>query len=457
MLLSVSRGPRRASVVLTSLVALATAMAGIVLATPAEAANRVTPGNFTGYGFDQCITPPQDVMDTWLTTSPYWAVGVYIAGDNRHCGDDKQLNLTPEWVSTQLRNGWKILPITVGPQAPCYVNPAKKIRIKNDPTNDFAAAREQGRLEAIDTVQRAQALGIAPRSTLWNDIEAYDTKNVRCRNSTLAFLSGWTEQLHALDYVSGVYSSAARGINALDDARVLEPGRFTMPDQVWIAEWVKPEDYREPPTATPPTLLSAYVRDDAWLPGNRMRQYRGGHDETYGGVTINIDTNYLDLGRGTRPGRTPSFCGGTQVDFPSYRRLAPGAENAQVSALQCFLRRKDLYGGRISGYYNDGTERAVERFQATRGLRVTGSTPRSTWTALLSEGSTPVVKIGSGGPKVRRLQRSLNAAVHAGLVVDGLFGPATTSAVRAYQRELGLRRTGVVDPVTWVSLQSGTL
>ena len=30
-----------------------------------------------------------------------------------------------------------------------------------------------------------------------------------------------------------------------------------------------------------------------------MKQYQGGHDETWGGVTINIDRNYLDLGKGS--------------------------------------------------------------------------------------------------------------------------------------------------------------
>lgn len=445
----------RAAAVLTS---VATALAGLaVVGGPAAAAERVTPGNFTGYGFDQCITPSQEAMDVWLESSPYWAVGVYIAGDNRFCGDDKQVNLTPEWVSTQLANGWRVLPITVGPQAPCYSNPAKKVRIDNDLADDFAAAREQGRLEAVDTVGRAQALGIAAGSTLWNDIEAFDTTNRRCTDATLAFLSGWTEGLHELDYVSGVYMSAARGMNALDDARVEQPSRFTMPDQIWTAEWVTEDRYRKPPTATPPTLFSTYLRDDGWLPGGRMRQYRGGHDETYGGVRINIDTNYLDLGRGTRPGRTPVFCGGVSVDFPAYRRLLPGAEGEQVRALQCLLRRKKVYSGPLTGVYDGPTTAAVRQFRESRGQGIRGGTLRRTWTTILSEGRGPVLKIGSGGLAVRRLQRALNAAVHAGLVVDGLYGPATTAAVRAYQREVGLRRTGVAAPETWVALQAGLL
>ena len=38
-------------------------VAGLVLSTPAQAANRVTPGHFTGYGFDQCVTPSQEAME----------------------------------------------------------------------------------------------------------------------------------------------------------------------------------------------------------------------------------------------------------------------------------------------------------------------------------------------------------------------------------------------------------
>ena len=445
----------RAAAVLTS---AATALAGVATwSGPAVAAERATPGNFTGYGFDQCITPSQEAMDVWLESSPYWAVGVYIAGDNRFCGDDKQVNLTPEWVSTQLAKGWRVLPITVGPQAPCYSNPAKKVRIDNDVADDFAAAREQGRLEAVDTVGRAQALGIAAGSTLWNDIEAFDTTNRRCTDATLAFLSGWTEGLHELDYVSGVYMSAARGMNALDDARVEQPDRFTMPDQIWTAEWVTEDQYRKPPTATPPTLTSVYLRDDGWLPGGRMRQYRGGHDETYGGVRINIDTNYLDLGRGTRPGRTPVFCRGVNVDFPAYRRLLPGAEGDQVRALQCLLRRKKVYSGPLTGVYDGATAAAVRQFRESRGQGIRGGTLRRTWTTILSEGRGPILKVGSGGLAVRRLQRALNAAVHAGLVVDGLHGPATTAALRDYQRQVGLRPTGVAAPDTWVALQAGLL
>ena len=39
-----------------------------------------------------------------------------------------------------------------------------------------------------------------------------------------------------------------------------------------------------------------------------MKQYLGGHNETWGGVTINIDSNFIDLGAGSNAvpeGRCP--------------------------------------------------------------------------------------------------------------------------------------------------------
>ena len=42
------------------------------------------------------------------------------------------------------------------------------------------------------------------------------------------------------------------------------------------------------------TPATPYVPASAWTRHQRIHQYRGGHDETYGGVTINIDSDYVE-------------------------------------------------------------------------------------------------------------------------------------------------------------------
>jgi hypothetical protein len=63
----------------------------------------------------------------------------------------------------------------------------------------------------------------------------------------------------------------------------------------------------------------------------------------------------------------------------------------------------------------------------------------------------PVLRRGSRGAEVRRLQTLLNAPGQS-LGVDGGFGHATEAAVRAFQRAHNLNPDGVVGPATWRAL-----
>ncbi len=74
--------------------------------TPAN----LTPGAFSGKGFDACTAPSTGHMAAWLK-SPYRAVGIYIGGANRACGDG---NLSSSWVRTVSSSGWHLMPLYVG-------------------------------------------------------------------------------------------------------------------------------------------------------------------------------------------------------------------------------------------------------------------------------------------------------------------------------------------------------
>ena len=434
-----------------ALIALSGLLAGLVSLSPstARAANPVTPGSFTGYGFDQCLAPTQASMDAWLQHSPFLAVGIYISGDSRACRN--QPNLTPTWVSTQQAKGWRLLPITLGPQASC--NP-RFPRYRDDTTinpnpgryGKYGAARRQGRDEAASTIADATALGIAQGSTLWYDLEGFDVTKRDCRESALAFLSAWTTRLHADGWVSGVYSSAGSGIKMLDDARVDRPDAFALPDRIWVARWDGKANT---------SVSTAYLRADGWLPGGRMKQYQGGHNETWGGVTINIDRDWLDLAGEEVP--PVVHCNGVAVDQPAYTPIAPGTtEAALVKALKCLLSEQGAFSGGMGGRFGARLLAATEAWQTAHGFTASETWKRSHWTSLLAQGPHPVLKLGSTGEDVRRLQRTLDAALgDSSVTIDGTFGTETGAALRSYQKLRQQTVTGIAVNETWRDLRAG--
>jgi hypothetical protein len=223
---------------------------------------------FTGLGFDACTAPSPSSMAAWRA-SPYRAVGVYIGGVNRACS---QPALTASWVDTQTAAGWHLIPTYVGLQAPTSAcSSCAKL--------SASQATAQGNAAAVDAVAKASGLGMGAGSPIYFDMEAY-TQTASATAATLAFLEAWTEQLHQLGYVSGVYSSSGSGIEDIADQ--IGTG-YNLPDDLWIANWNGQASTSDPA-----------VPANAWTAHQRIHQYRGGHNETYGGVTINIDNNYVD-------------------------------------------------------------------------------------------------------------------------------------------------------------------
>ena len=469
--MSRSTATRMRAPLATSLVAvLAAGLLSALPSAPAYAANPVTPGNFTGLGFDQCNAPSQSAMSTWIKKSPFRAAGIYISGNSRACRE--QANLTPTWVANQLRAGWHLLPITLGPQASCatrFPRYGKNIDPTINPsrTNNYEKARIQGRAEARKAVATAQRLGIVRGSTLFYDLEAFSIGNALCRNSALWFTHAWTSQLHDLGYASGYYSSAASGIKILDDMRVQPRNPIRLPDQIWIADWNGKAN-----------TSSSYIRSDGWQPYRRMKQYQGGHNETWGGVRINIDRNYLNLRTPKIPGsgtpapapKPPAPSGPTYTgDSTSDPRCTPStitrrdypmvnqkASPTYVVPLQCLLKQQRLYKYQVTGTWNPQTTAALNAFQGGVGLAKTTTITRPVWTALVTKGnSRTLLRVGMKAADATRVQRAMNAAIASGLAVSGTYRVATSNAVKTYQRAVGLPVTGTVTTATWMALEKG--
>jgi peptidoglycan hydrolase-like protein with peptidoglycan-binding domain len=75
--------------------------------------------------------------------------------------------------------------------------------------------------------------------------------------------------------------------------------------------------------------------------------------------------------------------------------------------------------------------------------------PMTTTAATISP--WPLVRQGHQYHPVKTLQYLLRARSH-NVAVDGIFGPNTNAAVRAFQQQKGLAVDGIVGPVTWSAL-----
>ncbi|HZO77646.1 MAG TPA: DUF1906 domain-containing protein [Solirubrobacteraceae bacterium] len=224
---------------------------------------------FTGLGLDTCAAPSRSQMAAWRS-SPYRGVGIYLGGVNMACA---QANLTKGWVRHEIASGWHPVPVWVGPQAPnnecgCRAMSANK-----------AQAKHQGAAAASTAAAAATRLGILPGNPIYYDMEAYVTGGSNTP-AVLAFLAGWTFRLHNDGYISGVYSSDNSGIRDLVSRY---HSKYPEPNDIHIADWNGEKNAHDP-----------YVPAREWSHHQRLHQYLGNQEATYGGVTLSLDEDFIN-------------------------------------------------------------------------------------------------------------------------------------------------------------------
>lgn len=227
----------------------------------ASAIKALSTTNDTGEGFDACTAPSSGNMNAWRADSPYRAVGIYIGGSERACA---QPNLTSAWVSAEASAGWAFIPIYVGPQAEF---------------GQLTSPASQGTASADGAVSAAESLGIRPGATLYYDMEAFPSSQ---NGNVISFVSAWTTELHRLQYLSGVYSSSDSGVTVLGGS-FTNPS-YSPPDVIYDALWNGAANTSD-----------SNIPSRAWAYHQRVHQFNGGVNQTYGGYTLNIDQDYLNV------------------------------------------------------------------------------------------------------------------------------------------------------------------
>lgn len=222
-----------------------------------------------GKGFDACTAPSTSSMNAWWSGTPWTWVGVYIGGSSRACS---QPNLTSSWLNTNFNTGWRFEFLWVGPQAPCTT-------FANRISSSTSTAFNQGVDNAKSAFNALVSLGVgnnAQGTPVIYDMEAFDTSNSACLAAVKSFVNGWVQQIHvAPAQVAGYYgSSCGSAVDAM--ASIAH-----VPDYINGADW----------DGNPSTSALSCVSSSHWTSHQRMKQYQGGHNETWNGVTLNIDSN----------------------------------------------------------------------------------------------------------------------------------------------------------------------
>lgn len=234
----------------------------------------------SGQGFDKCYVPTVEQMQTWWESSPYKVINLYIGGISLYCPDSR---IDPIWLYQVSQQGWSFIPTWVGPQASCT---SFKHRMSPDPNNAYL----EGRAEAEAATAKLRKIGLLGDSVVYYDLESYWGADQSCRQTSAAFLRGWVERLHELKIRAGAYGAPCSSY--MTDWTAIDPP----PDDVWIAHWYTSHYDPKATVWDAPCLSNTY-----WKFQQRLKQYAGGHNETWGGLRFNIDSDVLNGGLAVLP------------------------------------------------------------------------------------------------------------------------------------------------------------
>lgn len=137
-----------------------------------------------------------------------------------------------------------------------------------------------------------------------------------------------------------------------------------------------------------------------------------------------------------------------------------GCTGDAVKTLQDKLNALGYNSGSVDGIFGAKTYAAVTAFQKANSLGVDGIVGKLTWAKLYDATpvnvtpvtTQPMLRTGSRGDAVRKLQELLNAKGYTCGSVDGIFGSKTYAAVLAFQKANGLAADGIVGSLTWGKL-----
>ncbi|MEI6160243.1 MAG: peptidoglycan-binding domain-containing protein [Roseococcus sp.] len=153
-----------------------------------------------------------------------------------------------------------------------------------------------------------------------------------------------------------------------------------------------------------------------------------------------------------------------QAQAPSVLSYSQALSSGATAMIQEKLQQAGVYAGRADGVWGPESQAALERFQQTRNLQVTGQLNHATAATLgvppaellsaravqppAEATSVPLAPEPLSQAAIRNVQQRLRALGYYRGGVDGLWGAGTQAAIERFQQGRGLQPTGQVNPVT---------
>jgi putative chitinase len=176
---------------------------------------------------------------------------------------------------------------------------------------------------------------------------------------------------------------------------------------------------------------------DGWrFRGRGLKQLTGRNNYTNFGKTVNMTAEEAAEYVATKKGAIDSACW-----FWDTAKCNTFADARDIVGMS-----KRINGGTIG--LDDRQRRWNQALQVLGGNFTPAAAPAQTASrpATPTRASTTILRRGSRGAEVQRMQQALKIAA------DGVFGPGTESALKAWQRSNGLTADGIAGPATLARL-----
>ena len=181
---------------------------------------------------------------------------------------------------------------------------------------------------------------------------------------------------------------------------------------------------------------------------NAVRAYQKDHGFPVSGVIDEMTYNSLK-------GKSSQESAQARSNRPS-RLYGIGDSGDRVLDIQNKLKKLGYLDGTVDGIYGGLTANAVKAFQGDQGISETGEIDEGTLDALSQAYADRPgdfsLALGDSGKKVILLQNKLLLHGYNPGTADGVYGQSTADAVKAFQAEQNLARTGSVDSNVWKRL-----